>query len=283
MSASAATRVDPELPAVDERLVAPETRYEIYDGELVHVSPANFPHSRRHSMIAALLEAHAASRFTVVSDMLTRTTETSDIAPDVSVLPVAADPKTGGRQLEHLAFEVVSTESMSHASNKAAMLVARGVRRVFAIDVKRARALEWSRSRARWIVLDTSAHIKDRTLGAPLPIKVLLHAAKADDVMARALAAKRNPVIEALKAESKRKGLMEGERKGLAKGKRQGLAEGERKGLVKAVLGILTARGISLKAAARARILAEREPGRLGRWIARAATCTNTTELFVEP
>jgi hypothetical protein len=32
------------LPAVDERLVAPESRYEILDGRIVHVSPAHPPH-----------------------------------------------------------------------------------------------------------------------------------------------------------------------------------------------------------------------------------------------
>jgi hypothetical protein len=45
---------------------------------------------------------------------------------------------------EHLVFEVVSTESIGHAARKAAKLSARGVRRVFAIDVERSRALEWS-------------------------------------------------------------------------------------------------------------------------------------------
>jgi hypothetical protein len=68
-----------------------------------------------------------------------------------------------------------------------------------------------------------------------------------------------------------------------AEGERKGLAEGKRKGLAEALLDILTARGVSLKPADRARILAERDPDRLGRWIARASTCTNMTELFTKP
>jgi len=88
--------------------------------------------------------------------MLTRTSETTDLAPDVSVFPRARDPVTGGRQIEQLAFEVVSTESLGHAGRKAAKLLARGVRRVFAIDVERTRALEWSASLGTWSMLDPS-------------------------------------------------------------------------------------------------------------------------------
>ena len=47
--------------------------------------------------------------------MLTRTSEKGDMAPDASVHPAAPDPRTGGRQLEDLAFEVVSTERLSAA------------------------------------------------------------------------------------------------------------------------------------------------------------------------
>ena len=102
-------RVEPELPPVDERLVVPGTRHEIYDGELVYVPPADPPHAIQHSKVSALVEAHAKPEFHVASDMLTRTSRTSDVAPDVSVFPRAPHPETGGRQLEHLAFEVVST------------------------------------------------------------------------------------------------------------------------------------------------------------------------------
>jgi hypothetical protein len=38
----------------------------------------------------------------------------------------------------------VSTETLAHAGRKAAELVGRGARRVFAIDVERQRALDWA-------------------------------------------------------------------------------------------------------------------------------------------
>jgi len=138
---SGSSRAASELPDIEDRLVEPEARYEMLDGELVYVSPADRPHGRRHAKILALLEAYAAPGFEVSCDLLTRTSQVDDVAPDASVYPEAPDPRTGGRQLEQLAFEVVSTESMGHASRKARKLTRRGVRRVFAIDVQRSRVL----------------------------------------------------------------------------------------------------------------------------------------------
>ena len=45
---------------------------------------------------------------------------------------------------------------------------------------------------------------------------------------------------------------------------------------------LLTARGIAIDCATRARILAERDPQRLDRWIATAASCTEAAALFVD-
>ena len=80
---------------VDERLVMPETRFEIIDGEVIYVSPADPPHATRHSKLSALLEAYAAPGYEAASDMLTRTSEKGDMAPDGSVYPLAPDPNTG--------------------------------------------------------------------------------------------------------------------------------------------------------------------------------------------
>lgn len=137
---------------------------------------------------------------------------TSDRAPDVSVYPVARDPRTGGRQLEHLAFEIVSTESLGQAAGKARSLAGRGVRRVFAIDVERVRAFEWSPELGTWSILDPDASIGDPALAVPLPVPVLLQAAKADDAVAAALLAKRNPVLEAALDAAEARGIHQGQR-----------------------------------------------------------------------
>ena len=253
---SVASRVDSDLPAIDDRLVEPDTRYEMYDGELVYVSPADPPHGERHLQLAALIEAHTGFAFEAAADLLTRTSRVDDVAPDVSVYPDAPDPRTGGRQLEQLAFEIISTQSLGRATTKAVKLTARGVRRVFAIDVERSRVLEWSTDRGTWHELDAADHIADPALEVPLPIEAMVHAAKADDAVARALVARHNPVIEAVRA------------------------EGEIHGQIKALIAFLAARDIDLDGAARERILRERDPQQLDRWIVRAATSATIAEIL---
>lgn len=249
---------------MDERLVMPETRYEAIDGKLTYVSPSDEPHGTYHSRIAALLEAHVVDAYRVAVDMLTRTSEKNDMAPDASVFPAARDPETGGRKLEELAFEVVSTESLSHAAKKARALAHRGVRRIFAIDVERHRALEWSRSTGAWEILPADGTIEDPTLAIPLPIPALAEAVRADDPMARALLAKKNPVLQ----------------DALRKAKDQGKIEGKTEGKIEALLQILAARGIRVGKKAQKRLRAERDEAVLDRWLSRAATCADVDALL---
>lgn len=252
-----------ELPPIDEHIVPPELGYEMDDGELVRVPPALEPHANRHSKLAALLEAHKALEFDAAVDMLTRTSLSNDVAPDASVYPRARDPRTGGRQLEHLAFEVVSTETLGHAARKAGKLAGRGVRRVFAIDVERARAFEWSRELETWRVLEGDASISDPALAVPLPVKALVDAMDADEAVGRALLARRNPVIEEAMQEARAEGRAE-------------LAED----LARAILAMFGVRAIELSSEERERILGERDPARLRRWLERAATCASAAELL---
>jgi Uma2 family endonuclease len=257
-----------DLPDVDERLVAPETRFEIIEGKVEHVAPADEPHGTRHSKISALLEAYAAAAYDVASDMLTRTSVKEDMAPDASVFPAARDPAIGGRQLEELAFEVVSTERLAHAGKKARALTERGVRRVFAVDVERRRALEWSRRTGTWEILAPDGAIEDRALVLPLPLSALVDAAKADDAVARALIAKKNPVFEeALHAAR-------------GEAKREGKAEGELLGKVAAILRILAMRGLDVSKKTEKRIRAEQDEAVVDRWLDQAVICRRADDLF---
>ncbi len=190
---SPSSHVHTELPAVDERLIAPETGYEIDDGELVHVAPSDEDHAVNQCAIGALLRAHRSGGREVAVDMLTRTSERDDSAPDASVYPSARDPRTGGRQLEELAFEVLATERLGHAGTKAAKLATRGVRRVFAIDVAKQRVFEWSREHGTWQRLEATALLEDVALGVPVPVAALVDAAVADDATVRAYRIKRHP------------------------------------------------------------------------------------------
>jgi len=273
-----------DWPALDDRLVIPETDYEMYDGELVHVSPADPPHATRHLQLCALIEAHTGPAFEAGCDLLTRPSNDSDFAPDVSVYPDGPDPDLGGRQLEELVFEVVSTQSLSNATYKASQLSARGVRRVFAIDLPRSRALEWSAADGTWRELDAAGYISDPALEVALPVRALIHSAKVDDDMARALLAKHNPVLEAVRAEDRAEGraegLAEGRAEGLAEGRAEGATKGVSQGKAIALIAVLEARGVPITAAQRDRILNERDAPTLGRWLAGAVACATVAELL---
>jgi Uma2 family endonuclease len=255
-----------DVPDIDDRLVEPETRFEMLDGELVYVPPSDPPHAERHLQLCALIEAHTDADFEAAVDLLTRTSRADDQAPDVSIYPKARHPVTGRRQLEQITFEVVSTQSLSDAGEKAGKLVGRGVRRVFAIDVERSRALEWSAVLGTWGLLDARGAITDPALAVPLPIETLIRDAKADDAVQRALAAKRNPVLEEIRAQTR----AEGWAKGIGRGKAE------------AIVAMLDARGIPPDRHERGQILEEQDPARLERWIVRAIACTSVAELLAE-
>ena len=88
------------LPAVDDRLVAPESHAEIVDGRVYRTMGANPPHATQHAEVTHVFAGVLAQGFSVAVDMLTRADEESDAAPDVSIFPSAPDPTTGGRQIE---------------------------------------------------------------------------------------------------------------------------------------------------------------------------------------
>jgi hypothetical protein len=111
-------------------------------------------------------------------------------------------------------------------------------------------------------VLDSTGHIEDPALAVALPIEALIRNAKADDPVAHALLAKRNPVLVQDRAEGK--------------------AEGRAEGKAEAVIMLLTARGIAVGGATRERILGERDAEQLDRWIVRAASCATLAELLAD-
>ena len=98
------------------------------------------------------------------------------------------------------------------------------------------------------------------------------HAARADDEIARALVARHNPVIEAVRAEDRAAAKAEGVQEGFLRGKTEGKAE--------AVLVVLATRKVAVGDAERGRILSEQDPAQLDRWLAEATTCEKVAELF---
>jgi hypothetical protein len=218
-----------QLPPVDERLLAPETPFEIVDGKVIEVMGSHEPHATATSQLAYVLGASVSQGFRCAVDMLTRADRFSDVAPDASVFPVERDPETGHRQLEHLVFEVRDSQPLADVTRKAQLLSERGVRRIFCLEVEGARVLEWTRG--EWLLLGDDDAIDDALcLVSPLPVRALLSAADADNAAASALLTKKNPVLEQALERRERRGEQRGRRDGRADGLRDGRADGLRDG-----------------------------------------------------
>lgn len=102
---------------------------------------------------------------------------------------------------------MVAEQSLKDITERAEDLSRRGVRRVFAIFVKRGEVKEWQTAEGLWKPLDRESAISDPCLSGPLRVRALLDAAEADNAVAQALVAKGNPVITALREESRREAL----------------------------------------------------------------------------
>jgi Uma2 family endonuclease len=241
-------------PRVDDHFVVEGARVEVVRGILLMAPPAGEPHATVHLTLAYLLAAHVGEGFVAAVDMLTRTSDDSDFAPDASVYPEARDPRTGGRQLEELAFEIASTQPLDSAGEKARELVRRGVRRVFCIGVKHRRVLEWSRDTDGWSPLLGSTAIDDPCFVRPLPVRALLDAAAADEAVIAALDAREHPAIRAIEA------------------------RGEARGEARAFLKLLAARGLVPNPAEAERIRGA-DVATLDRWFDRALAPDAPTSL----
>jgi hypothetical protein len=118
--------------------------------------------------------------------------------------------------LEELAIEVVSTQTMRELIMRAEDLSERGVRRLLAIFVARkkpkreASVYEWSVAEHRFVQLSLDDEIRDPTLARPLPVRALVDATKADDAVIDALDSKDNRRLQQLKAREREQGLEQG-------------------------------------------------------------------------
>jgi hypothetical protein len=176
--------------------------------------PARPPHADQHFTLDYVLGAHMLPGYVGATDLLTREAARSNFATDTCIRRKGDDPRTGERYLEELSFEVVNEQSLGDVTEKAQDLVARGVRRVVAIFVKKGEVHEWSPQDGAWKPLDLDESLRDPVLATPLPVRALLQATEPDDAVARALLAKDNRVLVAARTETRE----EGHKSGLVQG-----------------------------------------------------------------
>lgn len=248
------------FPPLDEHLVEPEaTRDEIIGGRRVVAQPAQEPHATRQFTLDYVLAPHIAPGYTGATDLLTRVDWDSDFASDACVYRSGADPQTGTRHLEEIAFEVVSEQNEGVVTEKAVRMHRRGVRRIFAIFAKgEPRVCEWSSESRSWRPLDPSSQIEDACLKVPLKVAALLDAAAANQAVVEALAAQGDPVIR--RREARREAM----------------------GKATAILQFLEARGIAVSDSEREEILRCDDLDRLDRWARRAALASSAAEALAD-
>lgn len=75
----------------------------------------------------------------------------------------------------------------------------------------------------------------------------------------------------------------DGRNEGREQGRAEGRTEGRAEEAARAVLTVLRARRMDLPEAARDRILAEKDPERLERWLEKAVLAASVTEVMDEP
>jgi hypothetical protein len=226
------------LPAVDDRIVAPESRAEIIDNHVYRTMGANQPHGVQHFDAAGLFSGVLADGYSGAIDMLTRTDESTDTAPDISVFPSAPDPSTGGRQLEEIALEVLDTEQLSHATRKTEKYAERGVRRIFALRVTNRMVYEWNHEHGDWVELGVDALITDRCFLAPFPPAAFLDRLLARETIAQSLFAHPNRVVKEVLAKTRDEGVKLGRDEGVKLGRDEGVKLGRDEG---ALMMLITA------------------------------------------
>jgi hypothetical protein len=117
------------------------------------------------------------------------------------------DPETGSRYLEEIAFEVQNTQRDKDLTERARMLVRRGVRRVFAVKVREDEGgtvhagpvKEWSPAEDRWVELEPESEIVDRCFRHPIKVKALLDATEARAQVFRGYVDDNDPLLVAEK------------------------------------------------------------------------------------
>ncbi len=267
-------------PSVDDYLDEPDEvhRWERIGGERRSAMPATEDHGDPHFKLDALVDAHLAEDYVGSTDLKTRVNQEQEYASDTCVRRAGIEPATGRRYLEELVFEVIHKRSAKQTKERARGFAARGVRRQIGIFVRERAVREWRAKRGDWgDAWDLGLSLPDPCLAVPLPLAALFDPTLAKVAIARALAAKDDPVIRDLREKS--------EKRGRARGKAEGLAEGEAKGLLamrNSIMRVLDRRFESLPADLRQKLDGIHSVERLEEILDQALTVSSVDDLVFE-
>ncbi len=253
------------MPGVDDRLAIPEAGEEYVDGVRYEVLAGEADHADPQCQLAYVVRACVAEGYIASTELLTRIDQGSDFATDVCVRRAGRDPRTQQRYLEELSFEVANTQTLGKLEKRARKLIARGVRRLFAVMVEEGQVREWT-PRGGWRVRSKKGEIRDRTFGKALRIRAILDAAEADRMVVEALWEKREPHLVKL----------------VDRGREEGRAEGRAEGLAEAILRAFKRHGLTVPHRQRQTLLACHDTDLLLRWLDDALVFDTATEVLSE-
>ena len=252
------------MPGVDDRLAVPEAGEEYVDGVRYEVLAGEADHADPQCQLAYVVRGCVAKGYIASTELLTRSDVDSDFATDVCVRRAGKDPQTGQRYLEELSFEVANTQTLVDLQHRGKKLIARGVRRLFAVMVEDGQVREWTR--AGWRVRALRGEIRDRTFKKPLRTRAILDAAEADRLVAEALWAKGEPFLVEL----------------VDKGRTEGRAEGRAEGLAEAILRAFKRHGLKVPPRTRRVLVACHDADLLLRWLDDVLVSDTATKVLAE-
>jgi hypothetical protein len=261
-------------PRLDDRLVTPEGREEVINGQRVYAAPANPEHGDPHLRIDVVVGTNVKPGYVGSTDMLTRSSAKHDFASDTSVRREGINPLTKERYLEELVIEVVNTQGDKGITDKAVAMTERGVRRVLGVFVRDELVCEWRGG--AWAELPLDSMIEDVALAAPLKVRALLDKAAMGEAAVQGLIARKEPAMLRALTESEKRGEERGEKRGEKRGERNGELRA-RRATLRTVAG---ARGFSLSAAQEARVEACDDAAVLDGWIRRVVTAGSVDEVL---
>lgn len=251
-----------EAPRLDDHRVDVDAREELLRGQRLYAAPALPEHGDPHFRVDAVIAPNLALDRVGSTDLITRVADDSDLATDTSIRRAGTNPATGERYLEEMVFEVVNTQRLSEVTAKAEELTARGVRRVFAVFVRKGVVAEWRGD--QWEDLREDHEIADDCLAAPIPVVALLKASAVGASAVRGLLARKEPALLGLIKEHE------------ARGEAHGSLTGRRT----ALRAVLAARGVALTDAQHTTIDVCDDVATLDAWITRSALAQHADEVF---
>lgn len=264
------TRVvtDEPLPHVDERLARPGVWEEVRDGVVYQLTPADEKHGDAHHHVAAVVGAVVRDEYKVSIDRLTRTSKTTDFAPDVTICPREKTPD-GHSKIAEVAIEIADSQSRSDVRWKAEKLIERGCRRVFLLDCSANVVCEFDIESNDWAELAPETMIVDKTFLTPVKAAQLIEQIRHDSLVIEAYRLVGAPALRALEESARAKGEAEGK----IEGKIEGRIEAARR-----MLNLLLAARFSVDQDARVNACDSIET--LERWATRVLIATSVEAVF---